>query len=364
MTLLRFTLPVLALSLALPLALAGCHHEEHHHEEHSTLHVTSPLRQSTELTEEYVGQVRAIQHIELRAMERGYLEEVFVDEGQLLKKGQRMFQLMPRILQAEVQREQAEADRAELELKNTQLLADQKIVSQNELALAQANFAKASAQLELAKAHRGLTEIRAPFTGIMGRFMARQGSLLDEGELLTTMSDNSTVWVYFNVSERDYLRLRAEQTEERRPVKLRMANGEFFNQPGVIETIEADFDNETGTIAFRAAFPNPEGLLRHGETGTVVLTIPVDDALIIPQQATFDVLDRKFVYIVDQNGVIHSKPITVTAELPQIYLVSSGLEESDHVLLEGLRKVHEGSTIKAEYMAPKDVIPHLETEAE
>ena len=361
MTFVRQFVSLAALS---SIALMGCHQEEHEHHATASLKVTSPKRQATELTEQYVAQVRAIQHIEMRAMERGYLEGVFVDEGQHLKAGQKMFQLMPRILQAEVAKEQAEADRAELELTNTKLLADQDIVSPNELALAKANFARATAQLDLAKAHRGLTEIRAPFAGIMGRFMARQGSLLDEGDLLTTMSDNSTVWVYFNVSERDYLRFKAEKTEEQRPVRLRMANGELFDQPGAIETIEADFDNETGTIAFRAAFPNPDGLLRHGETGTIELTVPFDDALLIPQQATFDVLDRKFVYVVDKAGVLHSVAITVAAELPHIYLVGSGVTADDRILIEGLRKVHEGSTINPVFEDPEVVLTHLETPAE
>ena len=122
--------------------------------------------------------------------------------------------------------------------------------------------------------------------------------------------------------------------------------------PGTVETIEADFDNETGTIAFRAAFPNPDGLLRHGETGKIVMTSTLVDAQIIPQQATFDILDRKFVFVVDEAGTITSKPLTVVAELPQIFAVE-GLADTDQILLEGLRKVHEGSEITASKQNPK-----------
>ncbi|HEY1097888.1 MAG TPA: efflux RND transporter periplasmic adaptor subunit [Myxococcota bacterium] len=357
---------LIASALALGLAASsGCHHEEHHKEERSTLHVTTPLRRTTEVTREYVGQVRAIQHIEVRALERGYLEGVFVDEGQLVKQGQKMFQLMPRILQAEVHKEEAEAARADIEFNNTKLLADQKIVSQNELALSKVGRDRANAQLELARAHRGLTEIRAPFTGIMGRFQARQGSLLDEGDLLTTLSDNSVVWVYFNVSEAEYLQYKAEEQKGSAPqeVQLKMANGQLYPQMGTVETIEADFDNETGTIAFRAAFKNDEGLLRHGETGKIVMTSTLDNAQIVPQQATFDVLDRKFVYVVDDKGTVNSKPITVLAELPQIFAIE-GLNDTDQILLEGLRKVHEGSEITAAMQNPDEVLKHLEVPAE
>ncbi len=360
MTSVRFLLSVVAAALA----LTACHHEEHAHQAPPSLPVTTPVRHTTELTREYVGQVRAIQHIELRALERGYLEGVFVDEGQTVKAGQKMFQLMPRILQAEVNKEEAEAQRAELEFNNTKMLADQKIVSPNELALSKVGVNRAQASLELARAHRGLTEIRAPFTGIMGRFQARQGSLLDEGDLLTTMSDNSVVWVYFNVAEAEYLRIKREVSGgTKQAVQLRMANGELFSQPGTVETIEADFDNETGTIAFRAAFKNPDGLLRHGETGKILMKSTMPDAMQIPQKATFDILDRKFVYVVDASGKIGSKAIKVLAEIPQIFIIE-GLDEKDQILLDGLRKVHEGSEITPVYSPPDEVIKHLEVPAE
>jgi len=346
------------------LALTACHHEEHAHEAPPSLPVTTPVRHTTELTREYVGQVRAIQHIEVRALERGYLEGVFVDEGHTVKAGQKMFQLMPRILQAEVQKEEAEAQRAELEFNNTKMLADQKIVSANELALSKVGVNRANASLELARVHRGLTELRAPFTGIVGRFQARQGSLLDEGDLLTTLSDNSVVWVYFNVTETEYLRIKREISGgTKQSVQLRMANGEIFSETGVVETIEADFDNETGTIAFRAAFKNPDGLLRHGETGKILMMTSMPDAMQIPQKATFDILDRKFVYVVDAHGVIASKAIKVLAEVPQLFIIE-GLADTDRILLDGLRKVHEGSEITPAYLAPDEVIKHLQVPAE
>lgn len=347
------------------LFLSGCHKEAHETEEAKKLRVTSPARQTAELSREYVAQVHAIQHIEVRALERGYLQGIFVDEGQHVQAGQKMFQIMPLIYQAEVQKAQAEAERTEIEYNNTKTLAEKNIVSPNELALAKANFDRAKAQLSLANTHKGLTEIRAPFSGIIGRFNARLGSLIDEGDLLTTMSDNSTMWVYFNVAEAEYLKYKQEnQGNEPRTVKLIMANGQQFDQPGKVETIIADFNNETGTIAFRANFPNPNGLLRHGETGKVVMSTPVENALVIPQKATFDVLDKKFVYVLDEKNEIHAKPITVMAELPQVFVLASGLTEKDRILLEGLRKVHEGSVIEPNFEQPGHVLASLEVPAE
>ncbi|NVB40057.1 efflux RND transporter periplasmic adaptor subunit [Pseudenhygromyxa sp. WMMC2535] len=351
--------------LLVAFTVMGCRAQHQTKEEAGTFLVTSPLREDAELTHEYVAQIRAIQHIELRALERGYLEDIFVDEGQQLEEGELMFQIMPIIYQAEVSKAKAETELAGIEFDNAKLLADENVVSPSELALARAKLHRAKAELELASAHRKLTEIHAPFSGIMGRFFARKGSLLEEGELLTTLSDNSTVWAYFNLSEREYLDYeRRSQTEDLSAVQLQMATGELFSEPGKIETIEADFDNETGNIAFRASFPNPEGLLRHGETGKVLMTMPLPGALQIPQKATFEILDRHYVYVVGEDGVVHSRAITVAAELPHRYIISEGLEESDHILLEGLRKVHEGEAIEVEYQAPAEAFDQLQLHAE
>jgi membrane fusion protein, multidrug efflux system len=345
------------------LVAVGCHREvAEKHEEKGKFLATSPLRKDSEITREYVSQIRAIQHIELRAQERGYLTGIFVDEGQIVEHGKKMFQVMPLIYQAELQKAEAEAEFAGLEYQNTKVLADGTVVSPNELALSKAKRSKAQAELELAKVHRALTELKAPFTGIMGRFQVRLGSLVDEGDLLTTLSDNRTVWVYFNVTEAEYLDYKTRAAREGNPISVRlmMANGQVFEQTGKIETIEADFNNETGNIAFRAAFANPDGLLRHGETGKVLMTTPLRNALIIPQQATFDILDKKFVFVIDDKNIAHVREITVAHEMPQLYVIESGLSEQDKILIDGLRKVRDGNEIAIDYQPPAEVYAHLE----
>jgi membrane fusion protein (multidrug efflux system) len=354
--------PLVLASLIALLGAAGCKHEAQAEAESVEFQVTSPLKSDTELTSEYVCQIRSIQHIEVRALERGYLQEVFVDEGKSVQQGQQMFQILPTIYQAELERGQAEADFAQIEFNNTKLLADTNVVSNNELAMAKAKLDKANAELDLSKVHRSFTEIRAPFDGIMGRLHVRKGSLLEEGELLTTLADNSDMWVYFNVTEAEYLdyKARSESSE----VQLVMANEKVFDHLGRVETIEADFHNDTGTIAFRATFPNPDGLLRHGQTGKVRMTTTLEDALLVPQKATFEVLDRKYVFVVDGDKTVRSREITVAHELPQLYVVASGLSEGDEILLEGLRKVKDGEEITTRYLDPSDVVAHLEVPAE
>lgn len=350
---------------ALCLLMCGCQPPPEKHEDLGVFAVTTPLRDDVELTHDYVAQVRAIQHIEVRAQERGYLTDIFVDEGQRIEEGTKMFQIMPLLYRAEVRRAEAEVELARIEYENTQMLAEKNIVSPAELALARARRSRAKAELSLAETHMRLTSIRAPFTGLMDRFEVRLGSLVEEGALLTTLSDNRTLWVYFNVPEAEYLDYQSRfDAEHPLSVRLRMANDELFEHEGKVETIEADFDNTTGNIAFRATFPNPEGLLRHGETGNVVVTTPYPNALLIPQKATYEILDRRYVFVVDGRGTVESRPISVAAELPHLFVVDGGLQDTDQILLEGLRKVQNGQHIEVRLEPASDVYSHLDVWAE
>ncbi|NIJ54482.1 efflux RND transporter periplasmic adaptor subunit [Dyadobacter arcticus] len=353
------------ISLCTLMLHTGCESKKEEKEEEVNFLVTSPVEKDTLVDKEYVAQIRAISHIELRALEKGYLQKIYVDEGQRVKQGQLMFQIMPMLYEAEQQKAQAEANFADVEYKNTKSLADSNIVSKNELAMAKAKLDKAKAELSLASVHLGFTKVKAPFNGMMDHFQVRLGSLVDEGDLLTTLSDNSKMWVYFNVPEAEYLNYQnGLKSNNKEVVKLKMANNELFGHSGVVETIEADFNNETGNIAFRATFPNPKGLLRHGETGSIIITTPLKNALIIPQKATFEVLEKKYVYVVDKDSKIQSREITIGAELPHVFLVQGGLKKDDKILLEGLRQVHENEKIHYKFMKPEAVISNLGLYAE
>jgi membrane fusion protein, multidrug efflux system len=341
-------------------ANVGCKHEVHENHENSKFIVTSPVVKDTLVYREYVCQIHSIQHIELRALERGYLHKIYVDEGQSIKKGQLMFQILPMIYEAEMQKAKAEVDFADIEYRNTKNLADSNIVSPNELALSNARLNKAKAEFALAQAHLDFTKIRAPFDGIMDRFHVRLGSLVDEGELLSTLSDNSKMWVYFNVPEAEYLdyitNVKSDKPQE---VILQMANHQKFPQTGIVETIEAEFNNETGNIAFRSVFPNPKGILRHGETGNILMPIPLKSALLIPQQATFEILDKKYVFVIGDDHVVKTREIKTGSEIPHLYVVTEGLSAGDKILVEGLRKVKNNQKIEYDFRSHDKIMAEL-----
>ncbi len=323
-------------------------HNQHEEKVEAEFAATNPWRETLDIKKEYVAQIRSVQHIELRSLEKGYLQNIYVDEGQFVRKGQKMFQIMPLLLQAELKKAHAEYQLTKIEYDNTLLLYKKNVVSANELALTKARLDKAQAEMEAAQAHLNFSTVKAPFDGIMDRFHVRLGSLVDEGELLTTLSDNSKMWLYFNVSEADYLDYmeHSHKSDNQLPIELRLANGSIFSHTGKIDTIEADFNNEVGNVAFRATFPNTENLLRHGETGTVLLTKKFENALVIPQKATFEVLDKKFVFLIDENNRLVSKQIKIAAEVEHLFIIASGVSENDKILIDGLGKVHNGDVVK------------------
>ncbi|NQX85651.1 MAG: efflux RND transporter periplasmic adaptor subunit [Flavobacteriaceae bacterium] len=346
-------------------SLFSCNHHEKKHKEIITHKVTSPIIIDTTITKTYVSQIHSIKHIELRALEKGYLQKITVDEGQFVKKGQSMFKIMPNIYEAELSKAKAEQEAAKIEYNNTKMLADNNIVSMNELALSKANLEKYKAETRLAAVHLGFTNIKAPFDGVMDHLHVREGSLLDEGEFLTTLSDNSKMWVYFNVPEVEYLNYMMKKGKEtQKEVELQLANGLVFNQKGIVETIEGEFNNETGNIAFRATFNNPDKLLRHGETGNILMTTPLKNALVIPQKVTFEVLEKKFVFVVDKDNKIRQQEIKIQAELPHLFVIEKGLSKEDKILLEGLRLVKNGEHIDYKFVSPKEAINNLELYAE
>lgn len=353
------------IGLMAALCTIGCNSHKEEKKEERTFQVTNPIAMDTSIVKEYVCQIHSIRHIELRAMEKGYLQKINVDEGQKVKKGQLMFQIMPNIYQAELQKAKAEGNSASIEFQNTKLLADSKVVSANELALSKAKLDKAKAEVQLAQTHLGFTSVRAPFDGIMDHLLAREGSILEEGELLTSLSDNSKMWVYFNVPEAEYLNyIVSADKNKKQKVNLLLANNTVFNQPGIVETIEGEFNNETGNIAFRATFPNPQGILRHGETGNILMTIPLKKVMLIPQKTTFEVLDKRYVFVIDKNGIVRQREITIGATLENLFVVKKGLDVNDHILLDGLRLVKNNEKVKYNVENAKKVLSHLDVYAE
>ncbi|HEV7381996.1 MAG TPA: efflux RND transporter periplasmic adaptor subunit, partial [Dyadobacter sp.] len=327
-----------------------------------TIPVTELKTQSTKLHREYVGDIHAVKNVEIYARVKGYLEEVYVDEGKEVRKGQVLFRInneeyVANLAKAKamLQSAVAEAKGAELELKRVKLLVDKNVISKTEVEVAEAKLAAVNAKIEEARSEKAnaalqlaQTQIRAPFDGIIDRIPSKTGSLINEGTLLTTLSDTKHVFAYFNVSENEYLeyvKARGKADNRQALVELELADGSYFKHKGTIETMEGAFDEGTGSIAFRARFANPDKLLKHGSTGTVRLTNAVDNAILIPQKAAFEIQDKNFVYVVQKDNKIKTRVFTPQSRLGDYYVVKSGLEPGERIVYEGLQGLKDGATI-------------------
>jgi len=347
----------LLIGLAAFVSFTSCKEKIEEKSEPGKYSVTSPLLMDTSYTKEYVAQIQSFQNIEIRAKIDGYIETIHIDEGQLVKKGQLLFSIRPLQAQAELKKAKAESAKAEVELTNVKKLAEKNIVSQSELAMAVAKLEGAKAEVSLAEVELSYANVFAPFDGVIDRIKFKVGSLIDEGTMLTSLSNNKEMYAYFNVSEIEYLDYKnRKDSKDKDAVTLLLANGQAHKYVGNIQNIEGEFDNSTGNIAFRAKFPNPEYLLKHGETGKVQLTIDLKNALLIPQKATFEIQDKIYVYVVDDKNIIKSRNITIKQKMPNLYAVESGLAETDKILLEGLQSVKEDDKIQSSFIPAKQVI--------
>lgn len=349
------------------LSLSACtvHKEEQVHESHK-ITATSPIRENVIVSQPFVCQIHSQRHIELRALERGYLEAIQVQEGQAVKAGDVLFTVIPAIYKAKLDAEIAEVRAAQMEFNFSQKLASEKVISPNEVAMLQTKLQRAQANLKLAEAEFDFASVKAPFDGIIHRLNYQQGSLIDKGDILTSLSDNNLMWVYFNVPEALYPKYRAILSEPRDDLKIELvlANGQKFNQLGKLGAIEADFDNTSGNIQFRADFPNPDRLLRNGQTGTVWIRRVEKDALVIPQRATFEYVDKLSVYVLDKDDVAHRRDIVVKDELEDVYVLESGLSEEDKIIFEGIRQVRDDMKVEYAFRSPEDIFKKLKFHAE
>ncbi len=361
----------LAIMLALiALSLPACQrHTDQPESEHQKIVVTSPMAKDVVITQPYVCQIHSRNHIEVRALQEGYLEEIPLKEGQAVKQGDVMFRVVPVLFKARLEAERAEARVAQIEYENTKKLAEgyRPVVSQTEVALYAAKLARAEAKVKLAEAEWEFTVVKAPFDGIIDRLRQQKGSLVKKEEVLTTLSDNSVMWVYFNVPEARYFEYMAnrDKDKESRHVELVLANGSKFPYSATSIVIEGQFNNETGNIPFRADFPNQDGLLRHGQTGNVLIHRTLKNAILIPQRATFEILDKVYVYVVGEDEVAHPRPIVVSKyELDDIFIVEKGLDVNDKFVLEGVRQVHDGKKVEYEFRKPEEALANQKNPAE
>lgn len=336
--------------------------------------VTNPIRKDTLYTNAFVADIHSLQNVEIRARVRGFVEDIHVDEGQYVKAGQLLFSISSQEYAQEVLKMKAmlasaiaDAKAAEVDLKNVKTLVDKNVVSKSDLEMTQAKLDAFNAKIEEAKAHESssnlqlsFTKIRAPFSGVINRIPNKVGSLIGEGTLLTTLSDNKEVFAYFNVSEKEYLNfISRKDANDQIEVSLELANNKLHRYKGKIEIIEGEVDKSTGNIAFRARFPNPELVLKHGSSGKIQLTTQIPDALLVPQKATFEIQDNLYVYVVDDKNVVRLRSIKPSFRIPHFYLLESGLSVNDRIIYEGLQRVQEGDEIIPEVFTMNQILLQL-----
>ncbi|TAF97612.1 MAG: efflux RND transporter periplasmic adaptor subunit [Cytophagia bacterium] len=336
--------------------------------------VTSPIIIDTTYHVDYVADIQSVRNVEIRARVKGYIESIYVDEGKPVRKGQILFSISKNefqegLYQAKAMLKSAIADAkaAELTVQNTRLLLDKNVVSKTELEMANAKLDALKAKIDEARSHEASAEIRlartnirAPFDGIIDRIPNKAGSLVDEGTLLTTISDNTEVFAYFNVSEKEYLDYAADKKQtQNREVSLILANGEEHKSKGRIETLEGEFNAETGSIAFRARFSNAEKILKNGSTGKVRLLNKIENALVIPQKSSFEIQDKIYVYVVGPDGTVKMKNFTPKLRIPHLYVLQAGLGANDKFIYEGIQNIREGAKVKPQFVQMNTLLPQI-----
>ncbi|MCA6448893.1 MAG: efflux RND transporter periplasmic adaptor subunit [Chitinophagaceae bacterium] len=339
-----------------------------------TFQVFQPIVIDTSYEKSYVADIHSMQNVEIRARVKGFIEKILVDEGKPVKAGQTLFvfnnlMLKEELLKANAHLKNAVAELkvAEVELKNVRNLVEKKVVSETELEMAkakkeaiEAKILEAKAAVSIAELHISYSQIKAPFDGVINRIPYKVGSLVDEGTLLTTLSNNKEMFVYFNISEKEYLRFsKSNELTKQNSISLLLADNTRFKYKGRIETAETEIDKNTGNIAIRARFANPEYLLKHGATGKIILNGVLDNALVIPQKSTFEVQDRVNVFVVDSKNIVRTRPVEILWRLPHLYVVGAGLATGDKVIYEGVQLVKEGDSINAKPVDLHSLLPQL-----
>jgi len=321
--------------------------------------VVSPTVTNVAYEREYVGEIQAVQRVELRARMKGVVESIAVDEGAAVKEGQPLFSISARELQQELNKARAATASAAAELKtaqieqaNTKMLFDQNIVADTQNAMADSKLRLLEAKLDEARAAENQTAINltysrvtAPFDGVVNRLPKKVGSLVGEDDLLTTITNTSEVLVYFRVSEQEYFQYKPRGAEGPKEVMLRLSNGELYSSTGIIDAVENEFDRETGNIAFRARFPNQDGLLRHGSTGTVIVRTELKDGMVIPQASTFEIQDQLYVYVVGDDNTARATKIVPKARVKGNFVIESGLDPNARIVVDGIQQLRDGDKI-------------------
>lgn len=372
----RYNLPISIGFLLLMLGIIGCTTNSSTQDQDQEV-VALPTVQITSadivLNQDLVADIQAINNVEIRARVDGFLDAIYVDEGKSVAKGQKLFKLADEEYRVAVSKAkadlsiaEAEAASSEIEVERVRDLVNKKVVSAIEQRLAESKLIAARAKVEAARSDLAnaeikltFTHINAPFNGVVDRLPLKKGSLIKEGTQLTTISDLSSVFAYFHLSEKQYLQFKSGKGSgdlNNGAVQLILADGTQYPSDGYVETMQGEFQEETGSLSFRARFPNPDGLLKHGATGKVKLSTAVKAAILVPQKSCFEVQDKTFVYVVDKSGKVSTRSFVPSARYNSYYVVKDGLKPNETIVYEGFQSIKDGSLINSQPTKHKDAI--------
>lgn len=343
--------------------LAGCKSGEQSQQQQQQapqIQVITVAPATSELQESYPAIIKGKTDIDIRPQVTGFITKVHVDEGDYVRQGQPLFTLDQVQYQAAVDQANASVNSAKVAVENAQIQADnqkrlydkniisesQYILAANQLSQAKAALAQAQAALTSAQRNLSFTVVTSPSNGVVGSIPNREGSLASpsSAQPLTTVSENSQVYAYFSLNEKDLLKLTDNgqysldsKISELPAVKLMLPNGTIYPVEGKIATVSGVINNATGAASVRALFDNANGMLRSGSTGQILLPQTTEDAIIIPQKASYELQDRRYVYVVNDSNQVASRYITVLDNNDgKNFVVTSGLTPGEVVVIEGV----------------------------
>lgn len=359
-------------TLALVLFTTSCGNQQNSSEQASPLKYPTAIvsRQNAKLESVYPVTIKGKEDIEVRPRIDGFIESIYVDEGAVVKKGQSLFKInSPQSQQAltsalaAIKSAHAQVNIAKVDVSRIRPLVEKNIVSPVQLETAEsayqsalASLAQAEATLKNAEATMSWTNVTSPVNGLVGEIPYRQGSLVSSNNVLTTVANTSNVFAYFSLNEKELSvflntldgHTQAEKIKNAPEITLTLADGTVYKHKGKIETISGSVNITTGTANFRAEFPNMEGKLRSGTSGRISIPRYMDNAIIIPQKATFAQQDKIIIFKVQGDSVLQTAISILPTPDSKSYVVTNGLEIGDRIVTDGIATLSHGKKITVE----------------
>lgn len=304
----------------------------------------------------YPTSIEGVVNSEVRAKVSGYVTDVLVDAGEKVRKGQLLFKLETESLSGDAEAAQANVNAARVEVEKLKPLVEKDIISEVQLETAKAQLSQAEANYNSISANIGYANIKSPVDGYVGNINFRNGALVSPGDPrpLTTVSQTDEVFAFFSMNEKDYLNFlqktsgtSIENKIANFPeVTLILANGKEYSKKGKIQTISGKIDPSTGTVTFRAKFPNPDQLLSSGNSGKIRIPQTYEDVIVVPEISSFEQQGRTYVYKVQGDTMAVSKPIKEVSRVENLIVVESGIENGDKIVAQGVAKLRNNTPIK------------------